>query len=339
VDFPNTPSPCQPGFGGRSDGFLTAIDIRRGAVIQSAFLGGREEDSGQALALGAGGAAYVAGRTTSANFPTTQGAFRDAYASGYEGGGDAFVVRIDDRQPAAGPCITLNGAVSAASFLVGKVSPGEIISIFGAGLGPAQAVSQTVQNGRFGTALAGTRVLFDGQPAPVLFTSSGQVNAIVPYVVSGKSSATVQVEYQGVRAGDLVLHVVQAAPAIFSTNGSGRGGGAILNQDYSVNSPARPAARGSVIQIFATGEGQTNPGGVDGMVAGGSLPAPLLRVAVTVGGIGVPIWYAGAAPGLVAGLIQVNAYIPMEVAPGSAVPVTLTIGGVPSPTGITLAVR
>ena len=64
-----------------------------------------------------------------------------------------------------------------------------------------------------------------------------------------------------------------AAPALFSANSSGKGNGAILNQDNTPNSPANPAEKGSVVVLFGTGEGQTNPRGVDGRIAMGATDA------------------------------------------------------------------
>ena len=99
------------------------------------------------------------------------------------------------------------------------------------------------------------------------------------------------------------------------------------------------AVRGSVIQIFATGEGQTSPAGRTGAVTGSSGGAPVLHVMVTVGGIEAPLQFAGAAPYAVAGLFQVNAVVPQGAPSGSAVPIVLSVGGVPSPSGVTIAVQ
>ena len=135
------------------------------------------------------------------------------------------------------------------------------------------------------------------------------------------------------------LPVAPTSPAMFSLDRSGFGPGAILNQDYSVNGPGNRAAPGSVIQIFATGEGQTNPPGVDGKLATGALPAPNLPVSVTIGGLPAIVPYAGAAPGLVAGVVQVNAVVPLSIASGSAVPVFLRFGGATSPRSVTVAIE
>jgi uncharacterized protein (TIGR03437 family) len=147
----------------------------------------------------------------------------------------------------------------------------------------------------------------------------------------------VTVEYKGVASTAVALNVSAAAPSIFTFNAAGQG--AILNLGVSPNSPANPAARGSVVAMFGTGEGQTDPPGVTGLLAiGPKIPAPLLRVGITVGGIPAAIAYAGGAPQLVAGLFQVNFQIPDGAPSGAAVPVVLTIGDVPSQL-VTMAIR
>jgi uncharacterized protein (TIGR03437 family) len=148
------------------------------------------------------------------------------------------------------------------------------------------------------------------------------------------------VEFQGVLSNEVTLPVAAVSPAIFAADSTGTGQGAILNQDSTVNSETNPAARNTVIMIFATGEGLTNPAGSDGKLAVPPLPAPRVAVTVRIGGQIATLRYSGAAPGLVAGGWQINALIPTtNIQPGAKVPVSLTIGGVESPAGITLAVK
>jgi uncharacterized protein (TIGR03437 family) len=231
--------------------------------------------------------------------------------------------------------------VNAASLAAGPVAPGEILTLFGSGIGPAvPATLQLTADGRFlTTTLAETQVLFDDVPAPLTYVSDTQVNAIAPYALAGKSTTQLQVEYQGVRSKPVTLKVAEAAPALFTQNASGSGPGAILNQDYQLNSAANPALKGSVVMLFATGEGQTNPPGVDGQVAADVLPKPRLPVTVLLGGVNAQVLYAGAAPGLVAGLVQVNVRVPTNVTSGNAVPVLLRVGNFESPAQVTMAVK
>jgi uncharacterized protein (TIGR03437 family) len=83
-----------------------------------------------------------------------------------------------------------------------------------------------------------------------------------------------------------------------------------LNEDGSLNSEENPATAGSVVVLYGTGEGQTDPLGVDGKPAVAPLPRPVLPVRVTIGGQDAEILYAGGAPGFTAGLLQLNVRIP-----------------------------
>lgn len=189
------------------------------------------------------------------------------------------------------------------------------------------------------TSLGGTRVLFDGVAAPMIYTLQGQVSAVTPFQVAARASTTVEVEFQGVRSNPVVLDVAATAPGIFTAGSVGAGQGAILNQDYTPNGPDRSARKGSVVFIYATGGGQTEPGGVDGKVVGPDLPRLLASVSVQIGGIDAELYYAGPAPGIVSGVLQVNAKVPENLIGAGAVPVEVTVGGVKSQPGVTLSVE
>ncbi len=240
--------------------------------------------------------------------------------------------------PASGP--RPSAVVNAASYVGGAVAPGEIITIFGTNLGPASGIQAGLNSdGLVENFVGGTRVLFNGAAAPLLYVQANQVSAIVPYAVAGVASAQFQVEYQGTKSDAVSVPVASSAPGIFTYNASGKGPGAILNQDLTLNSASNPVPTGSIVVLFATGEGQTDPPGQDGALALLILPQPRLPVSVSIGGIPADVLYAGAAPYFVAGLLQVNARIPSGVAAGSAVPVLLTIGNATSQAGVTLAVK
>jgi uncharacterized protein (TIGR03437 family) len=230
--------------------------------------------------------------------------------------------------------------VNGASFLYGPIAPGELISIFGSGLGPAQPVGlqTTPGGGSITTALGGTQVLFNGLAAPLTYVSATQVNAIVPFEVAGSGTAQVSVVVQSVPGGSVTESVASSSPAVFAASG-GTGQGAILNQDNSTNSASNPAAVGSVLQVFSTGLGQTVPLGVDGQIAGPNPSLPVQNVTATVGGINATVLYAGSSYGLVSGVIQVNVLIPAGVTPGNAVPLTISAGQAASPAGITVAIH
>ena len=238
------------------------------------------------------------------------------------------------------PVISANGIMNAASYAAGGVAPGEMITIFGSGLGPATlAPMQTDDRGYVSTSLGGTQVLFDGTPAPLIYSLAGQVSAIVPYETFGKSSTQVQVAFQGQSSSTVSIPVVTAMPGLFTLDSSGRGPGAIVNQDGTVNLATNPASAGSIVMIFATGEGQTHPDGTDGKPDGFQAPTPVAQpVTATLGGLNADVQYIGAVPGLVAGFLQVNVRVPSGVPASSAVPVILSIGGTSSQAKVTLAV-
>ena len=236
--------------------------------------------------------------------------------------------------------ILVTAIVNAASLQLGAIAPGTLLSIFGSGMGFETGASFALDaSQQIATALADTRVLFDGVPAPVLFSQARQVNAIAPAAIAGKTGSDVQVEFKGARSRSFRVLVAESAPALLTQDASGRGQGAILNEDGSINSAANPASAGSVVVLYGTGGGLTDPPSVDGKITASPLPKPRLPVSVTIGGVQAEILYAGAAPGLVAGMLQINARIPAAIQPGNGVPVLLTIGSASSRPGVTLAVH
>jgi uncharacterized protein (TIGR03437 family) len=228
---------------------------------------------------------------------------------------------------------------SAASYEQEVVSPGEMIAIFGSDLGPATpAGMQLDETGSVPTMLAETRVLFDGVPGPMVYAGATQVNAIVPFGVSGQSTR-VQVEYRGQVSIAGSVAVAPATPAIFAADGSGSGQAIAINQDGTINSANNPAPAGSVVVLYATGAGQSSPAGQDGaVVSADNLPVPVLPVLATVGDQGADVLYAGGAPGFVQGVLQVNLRIADGVTLGD-VPVVLQVGDRSSRQGVTIAVQ
>ena len=258
----------------------------------------------------------------------------------------------------------------AASYAVGNVAPGEIITIYGLGLGPSNLVPLTVQD-PLATSLpasgtAQTSVTIDGVAAPLLYTSVDEISCIVPFTVAAKSGSQVNlaVTYNSIAvASPTKVNVVDANPGLFTMDASGTGQGAILNftpatGDYSINSTTNPAVKGTTIAVlYLTGYGLTNC--VD-IPAGGSFPgsqcnagatvlnlisgnvSPKLAVAVTIGGLAAPGAVAQAPLGSVPGLMQVNVPVPSGVSAGNAlVVVTLGTGGtaVTTQAKVTMAVK
>jgi trimeric autotransporter adhesin len=233
----------------------------------------------------------------------------------------------------------VNSLTNAGSFQSGPVAPGEIITIKGSGMGPATGVSGTVSAaGALITNVSGVRVLFDGIESPLLYVRADQINAIAPYEIFGRVNTQIAVEYQGVRSTALQLNVADTAPGIFTLDASGKGQGAIVNQNGTVNGPTNPAPIGTIVAIYATGEGQTNPPGQDGRIISTDLRKPLQNVSVKIGGVSVPVVYAGSAPSLVSGALQVNVRL-TGVSSGTTLPIEIDIGNGVSASGVTIAVQ
>ena len=223
----------------------------------------------------------------------------------------------------------VTAVVNGASFLGNAVSPGEVVAIFGANLGASALTQMQLNaNGQVSTSLAGTEVLFDSVPAPVLYTSATQVGAIAPFGLSS-STTKIQVAYNGQTSAAAITPVVPAMPSVFSQDGTG-GGFGILNQDGSVNTSVNMAAVGTMITFYATGGGLTVPASSDGAVTNSSpYPVPILPVTALIDGQNAQVVYAGAAPGMPAGVLQVNALVPTTVY-GYNLQVLLSVGGSPS---------
>ena len=235
----------------------------------------------------------------------------------------------------------ITGITNGASFQTGAVSPGLIVVVFGARFGatPLATFELSPDDAFFTNQLAETRLLFDDVPSPMIYSVNGQISGIVPYAVAGKQRVQAVVEYQGRRSAPFGVDVLPTAPAIFTQTADGSGAAAILNEDFTLNTPFAPAGRGSVIQIYATGEGQTEPPGVDGKLTTLPLPDTIAPVQVFIGGAVAEVLYKGGAPGLVAGLVQVNALVPLAAPRGDAVPVQLRIGGRNSQGNVTVSLQ
>lgn len=350
-NFPVSQDATQPAYGGTDpeinfatgDAFLAQVNPGGTALVFSTFLGGAGDDFAMGLVVDRAGAAYLAGSSRSRNFATTPGAVQSQYAGANTVAiplGDAFLTKFSDTGGSGGPPVSIAGVASAASYAGGAVAPGEMIVFTGVNIGPPTLTTLTLNAARnmVNTTLAGTRVLFDGVPAPLIYVSAAQSSALTPYAVGARATTQMVVEYNGVRSPAVTLPVVASKPALFSADSSGRGPGAILNQDFSLNTAANPVAKGGVVLLYGTGEGQTRPPGVDGQLALLQFPNPVLPVSVTIGGIAGDVLFAGTAPQQVAGFLQINVKIP-ENAPSGANAVVVTLGSARSQTGLTVAVR
>jgi uncharacterized protein (TIGR03437 family) len=212
--------------------------------------------------------------------------------------------------------------MNAASLIAGPVAPGEVVIVLGAGMGPDSGVSALIDpNTMLATQLAGAQVLFDGVPAPLFYAQSNQINAQVPYTVSGQANSNIQVLYQGLPVNTTSVAVVSTAPGVFPT---------VIHQDGTYDSPSNPTASGSYLTVYATGTGLTDGANLTGQPAAAPYPRSSLPVTAAVGGVPAQIVWAGSAPGLV-GLLQVDLIVPGPYLPTGAAALQLTIGAVAAP--------
>ena len=212
--------------------------------------------------------------------------------------------RIRTLTVSAAPADTTEATmVNGASMATGPIAPGEIVTIFGSGFDPAQ-----------------TQLLFDGKPATTFYSSATQINALAPDTLSPGSNTEVTIQVDGLVATDWFVPVAASEPAIFTT-ANGAGPAAANNQDGSINSASNAAARGSVVSLYATGQGND-----------------LSNVSVTIAGYAAQVPYAGPAPGF-PGLMQINVQVPTGFLPPGIQPVVLSIGTAQSQPGVTLAIR
>ncbi|MEP7362385.1 MAG: SBBP repeat-containing protein [Acidobacteriota bacterium] len=350
ADFPVTTDATQRTYGGHQvtgdqfftgDIFVTQLSSNGGALVFSTYQGGTGNEAALGIAIDPSGGVVISGTSRSTDMPTTTGALQTKYGgdnTNFLPAGDIFLAKFGGTGGGGG-ILSVAAIVSAASYAGGGVAPGEIVVLTGGGIGPQQLTTlELTPQGTVSTLLNGTRVLFDNVAAPVIYASSGQTSVIVPYEVANKQSTQMVVEYSGGRSAALTVPVLQSKPALFSANASGRGQGAILNADNSYNSASIPIAKGGVVQLFGTGEGPIDPPGVTGRLSSSVVPRILLPTQVTIGGQNARVLYAGAAPGAVGGLFQINAEVPAGAASGPQ-EVIVTIGNTRSQTGLTVAVQ
>jgi uncharacterized protein (TIGR03437 family) len=256
-------------------------------------------------------------------------------------------VKVTEAAAAAAPLPPVLAVTSAASFATGAVSPGEIVTLWGTGIGPATPAYAAIDpsTGKLATTIGGVQVLFNGIAAPMVYAGATQISVVVPYEMASVASPGVWIKSAGQTSNAFQVTSAATAPGLFTQNSQGFGPGAIVNQDSSMNGPGNPAAKGSIVTVYMTGEGQTNPPGVTGSFTTATLPppqvtpAPVQPIQVTIGGQPAPnVTYAGEAPGFAAGLMQLNVQIP-STAPSGALSIVVSVGGNPSQNGVTVSVQ
>ena len=218
-----------------------------------------------------------------------------------------LAIRLERSPPSQSRVWALAG--SADAELPRYISPGELISLFGVAIGPDEPVLFELDaDGRAPLELAGIRVTVDGVPAPILFGQKDQLNVIAPFGLVSRGRAMVQVFHGGQALDPVATLTRPATPAVFRVGI----GWAILNADGTLNTFDQLASPGSIIALWMTGAGALAPSQADGSVAEPpfSALAGRLRVILLNGAGEAEVVYAGAAPGLVHGVVQINVRLP-----------------------------
>jgi uncharacterized protein (TIGR03437 family) len=344
---------------GTGDAYVLKLDPTLSTPGFLTYLGGSCSDAGSTIALDPTGNIWISGTTSSPDFPlddpfqatqissdTNPGFVSELSADGsklvfssFSGGpamalapGSVYVAGttgtsafIDKIDPATTAPIIVNSVTPVVAFPPATIepfndglAPGQLIQISGSNLGPAtKASAQLDATGRLPFILANTAVLFDNIPAPLISVQASSIQCFVPFEIV--STTKITVVSNGQTSNAVKTGIIGTAPQILS----------ILNADGTANSAAHPARLGSVIALYLSGLGQTTPPSDDGLI--NAPPLTSLIVPVTVYFTGSPSavtpQYAGAAPGLIAGITQVNVQVPSTaLLSGSSGPISVGVG-------------
>jgi uncharacterized protein (TIGR03437 family) len=333
ANFPvlNSLAQCDPG----GNNALIVLDTS-GNILQATHIAGSASEVYPVsqplltLAIGADSTVYAVGLPSPGYTPTRE-------LTGVSGG-MLFLTTLSQNPNA--PVVQLACVANAASYDGTAMSGGEIVSLFGQGLGPASGTEPQVNmETGFPKQLAGVQVTFNGTPGPLLYVQNNQINAIAPWALQNQTGQTVNVclIYDGSATNCITRPVVQQHPGVFTVDGVYA---AALNQDGSINSASNPAK--GLVSIFATGLGPIRPALPDGAIVGLPLPVNVLQDgiywAAIFGFAGTevsytPVTYGGPAPYEVAGVSQVNFvltntyYQPVPGELQGPAPYTLQAGG------------
>jgi uncharacterized protein (TIGR03437 family) len=304
ASFPVTISAPQPCFDGASTGpnvFVAHLDTH-GALLDATYTG-QSSVSAYAVSLPGDGSALLASDSPYDNNPVR------------------VQLRFGGPGWSAPACLSqsvLNSATLSQDYVL---APGELVTLTGFGIGPDTGVGyQPDAQGLIPSQLAGVQVLFDGQPAPVLYAQSRQVNALTPVELSGKTQTNITLVYNQATLGSIAAQVApHAKPGIFRLQPGVSSLPVVENQDGTLNGASNPAPRGSIVAIWGTGFGLLDPS----CPTGGLNPPGPVNLAAGLGvdiadnlGPTVPALYAGSAPTLPCGVVQVNLLVPTYVQPG-----------------------
>ena len=324
-----------------SDAFVLKLKPDGSGALWGSYLGGAGNDAAQSVAVDGSGNVWIAGTTTSADFPNAQGWSQGGdFVAGFSASGAAltYSARYPDGSVSRSVAVDSSGLVHAAGAsgivsaiapgqtptprifgvansafgpVSGRISPGEVISLYGPHIGPATPASFTPTSAGFvPTLLAGVQVLMDSHSLPLLYVSDSQINAVAPFSeYSDNGVFSLHLVSNGTTGPEFPVAILQTDPQIFQNPDHSA---KAVNQDGSLNSATNPAPPGSIVSIWATGMGISSSYFQDGQIP----TAAQNSVACIVydGSIPVEIQYAGPSPGIVAGVVQINFVVPVTPA-------------------------
>lgn len=323
----------------------SALNLPAGLVLSNGgVLTGTPTSVGSTGAMGSSniseGATLV---TVPGTYLVNEGLLRVAGTTPAPGGG----VSNDAIIQVYGSAPQIDSVVNSASYKQGTLSPGEIVTIFGKNLGAATPAIFDANAPTIATSLpasgAATTVTINGIAAPLIYADTNQVSCIVPYSVSGVT-AQVVATFNSATSQPFTVALGPVDPGIYTTSSTGQGPGAILNynatsNDYTINSAANAAARGGVIVLYVTGGGATTSTVDNQLIPASPAVTPVAAPTVTIGGQAGTVIGAAAPVGSVPGLLQLNVTVPSSAPTGIAVPVVVTMAGIDSQPGVTMAVK
>jgi uncharacterized protein (TIGR03437 family) len=271
------------GGGAGSPGFLAALDASGTALLTAGI-----SNSAGALAAGAGGTLY----------------FTQATSVTGKTGTAVLTARINASQR---PAIFLDairsfgpGLPLAPAYIPFVVAPGQVVRLAGRGIGPDVQADAAAAPAHVLPEIAGVRVTFNGIAAQLVSVQANQIVCITPFALDGTATADVRVSYNGSLSNPYSIGVVpQNADVV-----------AIANPDGSANSQSHPVEVNGVVTIYLTGLGQTTPPSMDGALNLTPFVSPIKTPSVSVNNIPEAPAFLGAAPGQVAGIMQMNLFMP-----------------------------
>jgi uncharacterized protein (TIGR03437 family) len=348
-DLPVTSNAIQSQLSGAMDGFIAQYDPETNKLLYASYFGGTASDSITNVQIAAGGTVVIAGHSQSTALPIAASGFTrgsdflatfdpQTYAGTFlttfpissvgtgltaaPGGlealsGTSNVVDFLVTSAVAAGTPSLYAVTNSANFIAtGQVAEGELITLFGANIGPSTPVTADLSSGQPPTELGGVQVLVQNTPVPLLYVQQDQINAIMasaPAVSANAPNALVLTVNSNAAKSDAAnLDLIVADPEAFSTDPPYA---AALNQDGTVNSRTNPAAGGSTVAVFATGLGF---GSFSLPPVADPEPGDVIanQVLVLCNGASLTITYAGQAPTLVAGVSQVTFVLPPLIGSG-----------------------